>query len=79
MCDLERRLQCARTTILKVVDLAHSEGAKLGFYTLLPLRNYPAAKSQSASTLAQWKAYGNKLKPIALFPSLYTFDDDQSA
>ncbi len=64
----------------KIADIFHDEapGVKMGYYTLLPKRNYWDPVKAEPEAIAKWKALNKKLSSIgdrvdAIFPSLYTF------
>lgn len=57
---------------------------RMGFYAIVPPRNYPAAKSGNPAALAAWRAHNDKLAPIGqavdiINPSLYTFENNLQA
>jgi hypothetical protein len=57
--------------------------SKIGYYMMVPQKNWNAPVSGDASKLAAWKAGNDKLARLAqevdvIFPSLYTMFDNQS-
>lgn len=74
-------------TIAKYRQVAHwikSErpDLKIGFYGILPMRDYWGPVSGQPAKVQNWQALNSKLRPIAeavdvIFPSLYTFYPNQ--
>lgn len=67
----------------QMADIAHdaNPNVKMGFYSILPARNYWAPNKNDPQALAKWREYNVSMKPVAdkvdvIFPSLYTFYDD---
>lgn len=63
-----------------MADLIHQANphVKLGYYGVLPIRNYPAALQPNSVAYKQWVAANKRLVVLAkhvdvIFPSLYTF------
>ena len=68
---------------LRALELARTAApnAKIGYYGLIPERNYWAPVKKDRNALRDWSETNRSLRPIAekadfLFPSLYTFYDD---
>lgn len=61
----------------------HQPLVRLGFYGIMPIRDYwRAIKFETSAEHAQWKEQNMSLRPLAeevdvIFPSLYTFYSDQ--
>jgi hypothetical protein len=78
----------AEATIDKLIEIARwiraeAPGIKLGFYALPPIRDYWTPVQGKAAAILKWTNYNTRLARLAaevdvIFPSLYTFYEDQS-
>ena len=71
-------------TLRAAVRAAGATDVKFGYYLILPYRNYETAVHGSPAALKAWSDRNAKLAPLArevdlIFPSLYTFLDNQKA
>lgn len=69
--------------IAQLIKAAHPQ-ALVGYYGVLPIRNYYAPIKNNPADLQQWHQKNSNLKELAdrvdvIFPSLYTFKDDPEA
>lgn len=69
----------------RVLDLAHETvpNAKLGYYSLLPCQDYWSVVKNDPAKINAWQACNARLDRIAehvdaIFPSVYTFYNDQN-
>lgn len=67
----------------EIADIMHetSPGLRLGYYGIMPVRDYWTPVNADPQELSQWHATNRKLSSLArhvdvIFPSLYTFYDD---
>lgn len=80
--EIERNI----SRYISVVDAFrhHMPGTRLGFYGMIPVRNYWAPVKRQVSALARWHNENRRLQRLAdsvdiIFPSLYTFENDLDA